>query len=79
MKTQLNVREGNKKEGFRIIMRFGTMKEAREFLKDYVRVCQAYQPTADPYVFYNPNTDTQIWISRQFTPTGDYRYRTPNR
>ena len=75
MKAQLNLRIGTSKEGFRILKRFSTMKEARSYLLSYVKVCIAYQPTADPDVFYNPDTNTQIWLSKQFTPTGDYRYR----
>ena len=77
MKAQLNLRQGRSKSSFKIIQRFSNMKEARKFLTSYVKGCNAYQPTSDPEVYYNPNTDTQIWISRQFTPTGDYRYRKP--
>lgn len=79
MKAQLNLRQGNSKSGFRILKRFPNMKEARSYLNTYVKVCNSYQPTADPEVYYNPETNTQIWISRQFTPTGDYRYRNTNR
>lgn len=74
MKAQLNLRQGPSKDGFRILQRFPNMKEARRYLQSYVKVCNAYQPTSDPGVYYNPKTDTQIWLSRQFTPSGIYTY-----
>ena len=73
MKTQLNLRKGPKKEGFRIIKRFSCMKEAREYLKDYVKE-NNYQPSFDTDTFYDPENNTIIWISKQFTPTGIYTY-----
>lgn len=79
MKTQLNLRQGTTKEGFRILKRFPDMKAARVFLSDFIKSNTEYKPTADPDIFYDSKTRTQIWLSKQFAPTGDYRYRNPKR
>lgn len=79
MKVQVNLRKGSGKEGFRIVKRFFSKKEAKEFLVEYIKTNPGFKPTPEPEVFYNDKIKTQIWISKQFTPTGDYRYRNPNR
>lgn len=79
MKVQLNLRNGSKKAGFRILRRFPNMKVAREYLLDFIKSNTAYRPTEDPDVFYDNETHTQVWLSKQFAPTGNYRYRNPNR
>lgn len=76
MKTQLNLRKGPTKDGFRILKRFNSINEARQYLQDYVMSNAQYKPTDDPEVYVDPVTHTQIWISRQFTPSG-YRYVKP--
>lgn len=75
MKAQLNLRKGSSKEGFRILKRFGTMKEAREYLNEFLKDNVGYMPTAFPDVYKDNDTNTQLWLSKQFTPSGDYRYR----
>lgn len=77
MKTQLNLRKGTTKDGFRILKKFESISEARKHLQKFIDENSRYKPTAVPEVFYDFETDTQVWISRQFTPSG-YRYNKPN-
>lgn len=79
MKAQLNLRKGSSKSGFRILRRFSNIKEAREFLMEFLKSHTGFQPTEDTDVFYDIENGTHIWLSKQFTPTGDYRYRNPNK
>lgn len=79
MKAQLNLRRGHSKEGFRILKRFPNMQDARNYLQEFIRFNTNYRNTETPDVFYDDITKTQLWLSKQFTPTRDYRYRNPNK